>query len=72
LSVLRVLTSQTLEISMEVKDPSVPNPSLAKVVKDSTLTIIFKSEHSQLSVMKKGASLEGFLQEGHIVQPLAV
>ena len=34
LYVLRVLSKQTLEISKEVKDSSVPDPSLAKVVKD--------------------------------------
>jgi hypothetical protein len=40
LDVLRVLSEQTLEISKEVKDSSVPDPSLAKVVKYSTLTIL--------------------------------
>jgi hypothetical protein len=39
--VLRVLSKQTLEINKEVKDPFVPDPSLVKVVKDSTLTILF-------------------------------
>jgi hypothetical protein len=39
--VLRVLSEQTLEINKEVKDPSVPGPSLAKEVKDSSLTILF-------------------------------
>jgi hypothetical protein len=38
--VLRVLSKQTLEISKEVKDSSVPDPSLVKVVKDPTLTIL--------------------------------
>jgi hypothetical protein len=64
LSVLRVLTRQTLEISTEVKDPSFPGPSLAKVVKDSTLTILFRSDHSQLLFVKQGALLKGFLQRG--------
>jgi hypothetical protein len=40
LDVLRVLSKQTLEISKEVRDSSVPDPSLAKVVKYSTLTIL--------------------------------
>jgi hypothetical protein len=40
LGVLRVLSEQTLDISKEVKDSFVPDPSLAKVVKDSTLTIL--------------------------------
>jgi hypothetical protein len=39
--VLRVLSKQTLETSKEVKDPSVPGPSLVKEVKDSSLTILF-------------------------------
>jgi hypothetical protein len=64
LSVLRVLTRQTLEISTEVKDPSFPGPSLAKVVKDSTLTILSSSNPFQLSFVKKGALLRGFLQRG--------
>jgi hypothetical protein len=69
LSVLRVLTRQTLEISMEVKDPSFSDPCLAKVVKDSTLTILFRSDHFLLSFLKEGAILEGFLQERRTVQP---
>jgi hypothetical protein len=44
LRVLRVLTRQTLEINMEVKDTSFLDLSLAKVVKDSTLTILFSSD----------------------------
>jgi hypothetical protein len=40
LDVLRVLTKQNLEIRKEVKDSYVPNASLAKVVKDSTLLIL--------------------------------
>jgi hypothetical protein len=40
LDVLRVLGEQTLEISKEVKDSSVPDPSLAKEVKDPSLTIL--------------------------------
>ena len=67
LSVLRVLARQTLGINTEVKDPSFPGPSLAKVVKDSTLTILFSSDPFQLSYMKKGALLKGFLHEGRTV-----
>ena len=40
LGVLRVLTKQTLEIISVVKDSTYPNPSLAKEVKDSSLTIL--------------------------------
>jgi hypothetical protein len=40
LGVLRVLIEQTLEINSMVKDPTFPNPSLAKEVKDSSLTIL--------------------------------
>jgi hypothetical protein len=47
LDVLRVLSKQTLEINKEVKYSSVPDPSLAKVVKYSTLTILFSSEQFQ-------------------------
>jgi hypothetical protein len=68
LSVLRVLTRQTLEINTEVKDPSFPGPSLAKVVKYSTLTILSSSNHFQLSTMKKGTLLRVFCREGHTVQ----
>jgi hypothetical protein len=48
LSILRVLTRQTQEISTEVKDPSFTGPSLAKVVKDSTLTTLFSYDPFQL------------------------
>jgi hypothetical protein len=42
MGVLRVLTEQTLEISLVVKDSTFPDPSLAKEVKDSSLTILHK------------------------------
>jgi hypothetical protein len=64
LSVLRVLSEQTLEINKEVKDSSVPDPSLAKVVKDSTLTILFSSDPFLASFVKRGATIGGFLQRG--------
>jgi hypothetical protein len=60
LSVLRVLSEQTLDISKEVKDSSVPDPSLAKVVKDSTLVILFNSDLLQLLSLRRVALLEGF------------
>jgi hypothetical protein len=50
LDVLRVLGEQTLETSKEVKDPSVPGPSLANEVKDSSLTILFS--HRLISTME--------------------
>jgi hypothetical protein len=68
LSVLRVLTKQTLEISTEVKDPSFLDPILAKVVKYSTLTILSSSDLFQQSFVKQGTLLKGFLQSGHTVQ----
>jgi hypothetical protein len=46
-----------------VKDPSFPGPSLAKVVKDSTLTILSSSGSFQPSVVKEGAPLEDFCRE---------
>jgi hypothetical protein len=64
LTVLRVLTRQTLEISTEVKDPSFTSPSLAKVVKDSTLVILFSSYLLQLLSLRRGALLEGFCRRG--------
>jgi hypothetical protein len=64
LSVLRVLTRQTLEISTEVKDSSFPDPSLAKVVKDSTLTILSSLDLLQLASVKKGALLRVYSAEG--------
>jgi hypothetical protein len=51
LYVLRVLGKQTLETSKEVKDPYVPCPSLAKEVKDSSLTILFS--HRSISTVKE-------------------
>jgi hypothetical protein len=40
LGALRVLIEQTLDISLVVKDPTFPDPNLAKEVKDSPLTIL--------------------------------
>jgi hypothetical protein len=68
LSVLRVLSEQTLEINKEVKDSSVPDPSLTKVVKYSTLIILFSSDLLQPLSLRRGTLLEGFLQEGHTIQ----
>jgi hypothetical protein len=62
LSVLRVLSEQTLEISKEVKYSSVPDPSLAKVVKDSTLTILFIQISFNSVLWSKGTVLR-FLQD---------
>jgi hypothetical protein len=42
LSILRVLSKQTPEINKEVKYSSVLDPRLVKVVKYSTLTILFQ------------------------------
>jgi hypothetical protein len=42
-----VLSKQALEIIKEVKYSSVPDPSLANVVKYSTLTILLSSEQFQ-------------------------
>ena len=66
--VLMVLTRQTLEINMEVKYPSFPSPSLAKLVKYSTLTILSSSKLFQLLVVKKGALFRGFCREGRTIQ----
>jgi hypothetical protein len=52
LDILRVLGEQTLETSKEVKDPFVLGPSLAKEVKDPSLTII--SSHMLISTVEEG------------------
>jgi hypothetical protein len=39
---------------MEVKDPSFPDPSLAKVVKDSTLTILFQFRSISCIICEEG------------------
>jgi hypothetical protein len=57
---LRVLSQETLETSKEVKDPSVPGPSLAKEVKDSSLTILYSPDSIQESFVQAGRSLKGF------------
>jgi hypothetical protein len=67
LDVLRVLGEQTLEISKEVKDPSVPDPSLAKEVKDPSLTILSSYRLITTRKQEEMRSLGGFLQEVHIV-----
>jgi hypothetical protein len=58
--VLRVLSQETLETNKEVKDPSVPGPSLAKEVKDSSLTILFSPDSIQELFVQAGRSLKGF------------
>jgi hypothetical protein len=60
LNVLRVLSEQTLEISKEVKDSFVPDPSLVKVVKDSTLTILFQLQIGFKSKLRKQGATLGF------------
>jgi hypothetical protein len=65
--VLRVLSKQTLETSKEVKDPSVPGPSLAKEVKDSSLTILFSYRLISTVEEEAGHRSGGFLQVGHTV-----
>jgi hypothetical protein len=46
-----------------VKDPYFLGPSLAKVVKDSTLTILFSLGSFQPSIVKEGAPLDEFFRE---------
>jgi hypothetical protein len=64
---LRVLSKQTLEISKEVKDPFVPDPSLVKVVKYSTLTILLSFRSISRGIVETCRIFGGFLQTGHIV-----
>jgi hypothetical protein len=64
---LRLLSKQTLEINREVKDPSVLDPSLVKVVKDSTLTILLRFRSISGGIMETRHIFGGFLQTGCIV-----
>jgi hypothetical protein len=65
LEVLRVLSKQTLEISKEVRDSSIPDPSLAKVVKDSTITILLVlDQFCSSDLWKQGHSFGGFCRTG--------
>jgi hypothetical protein len=64
LSVLRVLTTQTPEISTTVKYSSFPDPSLDKVVKYSTLTVQSSLDLLQLAIVKKGALLRVYSAKG--------
>jgi hypothetical protein len=61
---LRVLSEQTLETSKEVKDFSVPGPSLAKEVKDPSLTILSRHRYSTFSIWWLGRRSEGFSSSG--------
>jgi hypothetical protein len=58
--ILRVLSQETLETNKEVKDPSVPGPSLAKEVKDSSLTIISNPDPFQKSFVQARHSYRVF------------
>jgi len=55
------LSKQTLEINKEVKDSFVSGPSLAKVVKDSTLTILLSFRFISGGIVKTGRRFGGFL-----------
>jgi hypothetical protein len=57
------LSKQTLEINKEVKDSFVPDPSLAKVVKYSTLTILFSIGQFSSGLWKQGRISGVFLQD---------
>jgi hypothetical protein len=67
LGVLRVLTEQTLEISSVVKDPTFPDPSLTKEVKDSSLTILHQFYSVTGAVEETGRSFGVFVELGHTV-----
>jgi hypothetical protein len=51
--ILRVLSQETLETNKEVKDPSVPGPSLAKEVKYSSLTILSNPDPFQKTFVQE-------------------
>ena len=66
--VLRDLTKLTLEINEGVKYYPVPNPSLAKVVKYYTLTILFSSDPFSAIICEEGCTVGGFPSERGTVQ----
>jgi len=66
--VLRVLSKQTLETSKEVKDPSVPGPSLVKEVKDSSLTILHHISITIFTKVETRCKCRRFLQGGALHQ----
>jgi hypothetical protein len=64
---LRVLSKQTLATSKEVKDSSVPGSSLAKEVKDPSLTILIQSQVFNKSHLELMHRSEGFSAVGCIL-----
>jgi hypothetical protein len=66
LDVLRVLSKKTIEINKDVRYYFVPDPSLAKVVKYSTLTILLLSYQFVVVIFGSKAAFLGFFEElGH-------
>jgi hypothetical protein len=61
--VLRILSQETLETSNEVKDYSVPGPSLVKEVKDPSLTILLRHTYSTFNYLVDRALIEGIFQQ---------
>jgi hypothetical protein len=59
--VLKVLSQETLETSKEVKNPYVSSPSLAKEVKDSSLTILSNPKPFHKSFVQARRSYRVFL-----------
>ena len=59
LNILRVLSKQTLDINKEVKDSSIRDPSLAKVVKYS-IAILLSLDQFSVVVFEARAHICGF------------
>jgi hypothetical protein len=62
--VLRVLSQETLEASKEVKDSSVPGPTLAKEVQYPSLAIISIHKYSSLMIWRLEHRFEVFSSSG--------
>jgi hypothetical protein len=65
---LRVLSQETLEARKEVKDPSIPGPSLAKDVHDPSLTILLRHRYSSISNWRLRRRSEVFSSSGAHLQ----
>jgi hypothetical protein len=65
--VLRVLSQETLETSKEVKDSSVPGPSLSEL-QDPSLAILLRHRYSSVRIWRLGHRSEVFSSSGAHLQ----
>ena len=66
--VLRVLSQETLQANKEVKDSSVPGPSLAKELQDPSLAILLRHRYSSLRIWRLRRRTEVFSSSGAHLQ----